>query len=42
MQFEKSSFSKSLDYNKVVLDFGSYYLCDDFFTIEVNEGVQFN
>ncbi|WP_299113755.1 hypothetical protein [uncultured Winogradskyella sp.] len=42
MHFEDSPFSKSLSYNKVVLDFCSYYLCDDFFIMEINEGVHFN
>lgn len=42
MHFEDSPFSKSLAYNKVVLDFGSYFLFDDFFIMEVNEGVHFN
>lgn len=42
MHFEESPFSKSLTYDKVVLDFGSYYLCDNFFIMEVNEGEQFN
>ncbi|WP_299364153.1 hypothetical protein [Winogradskyella sp.] len=42
MRFEDSSFSKSLSYDKVILDFGSYYLFDDFFIMEVNEGIHFN
>ncbi|WP_045473888.1 hypothetical protein [Winogradskyella sp. PG-2] len=42
MQFEDSPLSKSLNYEKIVLDFGSYYLCDDFFIMEVNEGEHFN
>ena len=42
MYFEDSPFSGSLAYEKVVLDFGSYYLCDHFFIMEVNEGEHFN
>ncbi len=42
MHFENSPFSESLNYDKIVLDFGSYYLCDDFFIMEVNEGEHFN
>ena len=42
MHFEDSHFSKSLNYEKIVLDFGSYYLCDNFFIMEVNEGEHFN
>lgn len=42
MRFEDSPFSNSLDYDKVVLDFGTYYLCKDFFIMEVNEGEHFN
>ena len=42
MRFEDSLFSKSLSYNKIVLDFGTNYLFDDFFIMEVNEGEHFN
>lgn len=42
MRFEDSPQSKSLSYDKIVLDFGSYYLCDNFFIMEVNEGEHFN
>ncbi|WP_296385856.1 hypothetical protein [Winogradskyella sp.] len=42
MRFEDSLVSKSLNYKKVVLDFGSYFLCDNFFVMEVNEGEHFN
>ncbi len=42
MLFEKSPFSKSLKYKKVILDFGTYYLFDSFFIMEVNEGEHFN
>ena len=42
MRFEESPFSQSLNHKKVVLDFGSYYLCDNFFVMEVNEGEHFN
>ena len=37
MYFEDSNFSKQLKYKKVSLDFGTYYLLDDFFIIEMNE-----
>lgn len=42
MRFEDSSLSKSLSYKKVELDFGTNYLLDDFFIMEVNEGVHLN
>jgi hypothetical protein len=42
MRFEDSPFSKSLVFDKIVLDFGTYYLCNDFFIMEVNEGEHFN
>ncbi|WP_299124788.1 hypothetical protein [uncultured Winogradskyella sp.] len=42
MRFEESSLSKSLKYEKVVLDIGSYYLLDNFFIMEVNEGEHFD
>ena len=42
MHFEESPFSKSETYEKVVLDFGSYYLFENFFIMEVNEGEHFN
>ena len=42
MHFEDSDFSKKLNYNKVELNFGTYYLLDDFFIMEVNEGEHFN
>lgn len=42
MYFENSLFSKSLNYDKVVLDFGTYYMCDDFFIMEINEGEHLN
>ena len=42
MRFEESPFSKSLSYKKIVLEFGVNYLFDDFFIMEVNEGVHFN
>ena len=42
MYFEDSNFSKQLKYKKVSLDFGTYYLLDDFFIIEMNEGEHFN
>lgn len=42
MKFEDSPLSKSINYDKIVLDFGSYYLCDNFFIMEVNEGEHFS
>ncbi|MDH7912680.1 hypothetical protein [Winogradskyella sp. SYSU M77433] len=42
MRFEDSPYSKSIQHKKVILDFGSYYLCDNFFIMEVNEGEHFN
>lgn len=42
MRFEDSPFSKSYAYKKVVLEFGSYYLCDNFFIMEIDNGVHFN
>ena len=31
-----------MNYEKVVLDIGSYYLLDNFFIMEINEGEHFN
>ncbi|WP_339755653.1 hypothetical protein [uncultured Winogradskyella sp.] len=42
MRFEDSPLSKSLLYKKMILDYGSCYLCDNFFIMEVNEGKHFN
>lgn len=42
MHFENSLLSKSLPYEKLILDFGTNYLFKDFFIMEVNEGVHFN
>lgn len=42
MRFEDSPLSKSLSYEKIVLDFGTNYLFNDFFIMEVNEGVHLN
>ncbi|WP_299126824.1 hypothetical protein [uncultured Winogradskyella sp.] len=42
MHFEDSPLSKAYDYDKVILDFGTYYLFDDFFIMEVNEGEHLN
>ena len=38
MRFEDSNYSKILDYKKVTLDSGNYYLCENFVIVEVNEG----
>lgn len=42
MHFENSQLSKSLSYEKLTLDFGTNYLFENFFIMEVNEGVHFN
>jgi hypothetical protein len=42
MHFEESPASKSLHYKKIVLEFGTYYLLDRFFIMEINEGTHFN
>ena len=42
MRFEESSLSKSLSFQKVILDFSTNYLFEDFFIMEVNEGEHFN
>ncbi|MFK7833356.1 MAG: hypothetical protein AB8B52_08770 [Winogradskyella sp.] len=42
MHFENSLLSKSLTFQKLTLEFGTNYLFDDFFIMEVNEGVHFN
>jgi len=42
MRFEESPISKLLNYEKVVLDIGSYYLLENFFIMEVNEGQHFD
>ncbi|MBC3847837.1 hypothetical protein H8K90_15680 [Winogradskyella echinorum] len=42
MRFEDSPLSKTLSYKKIILDFATKYLFDDFFIMEVNEGVHFN
>ena len=42
MHFENSLLSKSLSYEKLTLDFGTNYLFENFFIMEVNEGVHFN
>ncbi|WP_353778700.1 hypothetical protein [Winogradskyella sp. 3972H.M.0a.05] len=42
MRFENSPYQKSLSSQKKVLDFADLYLCDDFFIMEVNEGIHFD
>lgn len=42
MRFEDSNLSKSHTYEKLVLKFGTNYLFENFFIMEVNEGVHFN
>lgn len=42
MRFEESPISKTLNYQKVELEFGSYYLLDKYFIMEINEGEHLN
>ncbi|WP_299101748.1 hypothetical protein [uncultured Winogradskyella sp.] len=42
MHFENSLLSKSLNYEKLTLDFGIIYLFEDYYIMEVNEGIHFN
>jgi hypothetical protein len=42
MRFENSPYAKFHNYEKVELPFGSYYLLNNFFIMEMNEGVHFN
>ena len=42
MRFEDSPLSKTLTHKKIVLEFGTNYLFDNFFIMEVNEGIHFN
>ena len=42
MRFETSPFKQSISNEKRVLDFANLYLCEDFFVMEVNEGVHFD
>jgi hypothetical protein len=42
MRFQESSLSQSFPHEKVILNFGSYYLCENFFIMEVNEGEHIN
>lgn len=39
MKFENSEYYKTLKHFKLELPFGHYYLCDNFFIGEMNEGV---
>jgi len=42
MTFESYSYSKTLNYTKLEMPFGTYYLCENFFISELNEGVHFD
>ena len=42
MRFENYSYSETVDYKKLEMPFGTYYLCDTFFIGEINEGVHFD
>ncbi|MCC1483751.1 hypothetical protein [Winogradskyella immobilis] len=42
MKFEDSEISKSTNYQKVILNFCTYYACDKYFILEVNEGEHFD
>lgn len=42
MNFESYSFSKTLNYNKLEMPFGTYFLCEKFFIGELNEGIHFD
>lgn len=42
MRFEDSPYATTLSNQKMTLEFGTIYLCQDFFIMEVNEGEHFN
>jgi len=42
MTFENYSYSKTLNYTKLEMPFGSYYLCKNFCISELHEGVHFD
>lgn len=42
MNFESYSYSKTVDYTKLQMPFGTYYLCKHFFIGELHEGVHFD
>ncbi|ALJ03935.1 hypothetical protein APS56_01670 [Pseudalgibacter alginicilyticus] len=42
MEFEKSKYSKILNYYKIEKPFGNFYLCEHFFIAELSEGIHFD
>ena len=42
MNFENYSYSKTTNYTKLEMPFGTYYLCEKFFIGELHEGVHFD
>lgn len=42
MNFESYSYSKKINYTKLEMPFGIYYLCDKFFIGELHEGIHFD
>ncbi len=42
MRFENSEYYKNISSHKLVLPFGSFYLCEKFYVSEINEGVHLN
>ena len=38
MRFQESKFADLLQYSKIELSFGNYYLCNQFIIAEINEG----
>lgn len=42
MKFEDSEYFKSLNHYKLEMSFGNYYLFEDFFISELNEGIHFD
>tara|TARA_R110002111_G_scaffold246439_1_gene309061 strand:- start:198 stop:611 length:414 start_codon:yes stop_codon:yes gene_type:complete len=42
MNFENYSYSKTANYTKLEMPFGTYYLCEKFFIGELHEGVHFD
>lgn len=42
MKFEDTPFAKSLSYTKVELSFATYFMLENYFIMEVNDGVHLN
>lgn len=42
MYFENSKYSKEFKHKKLEFPFGNFYLCENFFISELNEGVYFS